>query len=844
MVFNGTSDFDESCSKIICTPLRTIVSQNRRRYQHDGFNLDLTYITDRIIAMGYPADTTERLYRNSMSHIVKFLEHYHPGHYKVFNLRGQYVYNPSKFHNRVVSFEMSDHHPPRLELMAPFCREVHEYLEEDPKNVVAVHCKAGKGRTGVMICAYLCYINFFSTPRQNMDYYSIVRTHNNKGVTIPSQRRYVYYFQHLREKQLNYIPLKTELVGIYVERPPKISTNFSKGALKIRVANGDVDVFSGDDLWITKEMFEEEELSHKKFPVMAGDDHFNPNDPMGSGSCISRRCYGWTVPRDKRVFLEGDVRVDLYHKSQIKVVNLGQDRKKIGHVWFNTMFTCPGFAGGLYVHGDEKYLYKDGASGIVRRKRKEEATETTNGSNAASLPASPSACASRTNGVTAISPLALQDDVAKKKNRLPIKLTRRNRSPSNNESSESLAARLASASLPIFRNVPRQSVDSIQSADAGALDDFEVLQPPGLEQHCPFESLQSLHPFEKHAPRVDIEEMLKDACRRNLISDSYNSRRLSVAKDGALMPHCDVKERPKVGGPFCLMREPREHVQVYGTLEVDRAYKNKEMDVEFKVIIVTRCVDESQPFEVQLAQQFVKVTREKQLKKDQTRNEKLQHNRQKYESTSDVSSASTQTLPSTGSDSEPEGMSGNLATVDSTAGSTHFIPEDLNPLADARKHDAYLCKYFFRQRVTSQSRHPSVHYHCPLLQSDPQICQRYGCRKRALLKTSERLEEEAEESETSSTHNDDTSSTESYPRSSTITIPRYAQCERGNEVAVIDSQYELIPRTISEAAKKASQLSQSSRELIEQIERGDFHPSDSNWASSSTSSSCQSLTEE
>ena len=37
-------------------------------------------------AMGYPADTTEALYRNSMSHIVHFLEKYHPGHYKVFNL--------------------------------------------------------------------------------------------------------------------------------------------------------------------------------------------------------------------------------------------------------------------------------------------------------------------------------------------------------------------------------------------------------------------------------------------------------------------------------------------------------------------------------------------------------------------------------------------------------------------------------------------------------------------------------------------------------------------------------------------------------------------------------------
>ena len=34
----GTS----TCSQILCTPLRTIVSQNRRRFEHAGFNLDLT----------------------------------------------------------------------------------------------------------------------------------------------------------------------------------------------------------------------------------------------------------------------------------------------------------------------------------------------------------------------------------------------------------------------------------------------------------------------------------------------------------------------------------------------------------------------------------------------------------------------------------------------------------------------------------------------------------------------------------------------------------------------------------------------------------------------------------
>ena len=46
---------------------------------------------------------------------------------------------------------------PSLALMKSFCEHVDSFLKRTPGGIAAVHCKAGKGRTGVMICCFLVY---------------------------------------------------------------------------------------------------------------------------------------------------------------------------------------------------------------------------------------------------------------------------------------------------------------------------------------------------------------------------------------------------------------------------------------------------------------------------------------------------------------------------------------------------------------------------------------------------------------------------------------------------------------------------------------------------------------
>ncbi|CAN0364198.1 unnamed protein product, partial [Laminaria digitata] len=80
-----------------------VVDLNAARFPQDGFDLDLTYVTGRIIVHGFPATGVEHIYRNPRTEVQRLLDTYHESKYKVYNFASEpgRTYPEELFHGRV-----------------------------------------------------------------------------------------------------------------------------------------------------------------------------------------------------------------------------------------------------------------------------------------------------------------------------------------------------------------------------------------------------------------------------------------------------------------------------------------------------------------------------------------------------------------------------------------------------------------------------------------------------------------------------------------------------------------------------------------------------------------------
>ena len=76
------------------------VSGDKKRYISEDYNLDLSYITPRIVAMAFPASGFESVYRNKIEDVSKFIKEKHGSNFLIINLSDR-KYDYTKFDNQV-----------------------------------------------------------------------------------------------------------------------------------------------------------------------------------------------------------------------------------------------------------------------------------------------------------------------------------------------------------------------------------------------------------------------------------------------------------------------------------------------------------------------------------------------------------------------------------------------------------------------------------------------------------------------------------------------------------------------------------------------------------------------
>lgn len=256
--------------------------------------------------MGYPASSIEGVYRNHIDDVVKFLESKHKDHYFIYNLCSERSYDISKFQNRVCTFPFDDHNPPKIEIIRPFCTNVQEWLSSDPRNVAVVHCKAGKGRTGTMICCYLLHSGQFGTAEEALNFYGKTRTQDRKGVTIPSQLRYVNYYAELIQRNIEYNPIALYIQQIILEPVPC----FTGGQGSI--------CFSISQQTLTQNGDQSYQHCVKLFKSVMYE--------------VKKNAPSFIIHLDCCMPISGDVKLEFYNKPK-----LGR-KEKIFQFWFNTFF--------------------------------------------------------------------------------------------------------------------------------------------------------------------------------------------------------------------------------------------------------------------------------------------------------------------------------------------------------------------------------------------------------------------------------------------------------------------------------------------------------------------------
>ncbi|KAF3696540.1 Tensin-2 [Channa argus] len=171
------------------------VDRVMERVMERHYDFDLTYITERIISVFFPPKLEEQRYRLNLKEVAAMLKSKHQDKFLLLNL-SERRHDITRLNPKVHDFGWPDLHAPLLDKICAICKAMEMWLTSDPQHVVVLHCKGNKGKTGVIVAAYMHYSKISAGADQALSTLAMRKFCEDKVSSSlqPSQNRYVYYF--------------------------------------------------------------------------------------------------------------------------------------------------------------------------------------------------------------------------------------------------------------------------------------------------------------------------------------------------------------------------------------------------------------------------------------------------------------------------------------------------------------------------------------------------------------------------------------------------------------------------------------------------------------------------
>nr|XP_046240257.1 tensin-2-like isoform X2 [Scatophagus argus] len=176
-------------------PRSKSVEQVMEHVMERHYDFDLTYITERIISVFFMPDLEEQRYRRNLQEVASMLKSKHQDKFLLLNL-SEKRHDITRLNPKVQDYGWPDLHAPPLDRICTVCKAMETWLTSDPHNVVVLHCKGNKGKTGVIVAAYMHYSKISAGADQALTTLAMRKFCEDKVSSSlqPSQNRYIFYF--------------------------------------------------------------------------------------------------------------------------------------------------------------------------------------------------------------------------------------------------------------------------------------------------------------------------------------------------------------------------------------------------------------------------------------------------------------------------------------------------------------------------------------------------------------------------------------------------------------------------------------------------------------------------